>query len=110
MHSDGDRKPFISRGLFKDRNFVIGNTFIFMVGVVLFATLALMPPMLQGLWISGVLAGLVTAPRGVGTWVSMVVVGRLTGSGRCALLIAIGFALRCDFAVADGSFSPQIDS
>jgi len=40
---------FISPALFKDRNFFAGNIFIFVVGVVLFATLALLPPLLQNL-------------------------------------------------------------
>ena len=57
--------PFISLALFKDRNFVTGNFFIFVVGVVLFATLALLPPLLQDLiGYPVVLTGLVTAPRG----------------------------------------------
>ena len=43
------RAPFISLALFRDRNFVTGNVFIFVVGIVLFATLALLPPLLQGL-------------------------------------------------------------
>ena len=38
-----------SRALFKDRNFVAGLIFIFVVGIVLFATLALLPPFLQNL-------------------------------------------------------------
>jgi DHA2 family multidrug resistance protein len=102
---------FISRGLFKDRNFVIGSTFIFMIGVVLFATLALMPPMLQGLMGYPVFAaGLVTAPRGIGTWVSMAVVGRLTGRVDARLLIAIGFGLGAISLWQMGGFSPQIDS
>jgi DHA2 family multidrug resistance protein len=102
---------FISRGLFKDRNFVIGNVFIFMVGVVLFATLALMPPMLQGLMGYPVLAaGLVTAPRGVGTWVAMAVVGRITGKVDARWLIAIGFTL-CSISLWQMSgLSPQVDA
>ncbi len=40
---------FVSPSLFRDRNFITGNLFIFVVGAVLFATLALLPPMLQGL-------------------------------------------------------------
>jgi len=36
------RERFISPALFKDRNFLTGNFFIFIVGVVLFATLALL--------------------------------------------------------------------
>ena len=111
VHTATAENTFISRGLFKDRNFVIGSTFIFMIGVVLFATLALMPPMLQGLMGYPVLAaGLVTAPRGVGTWVSMLVVGRLTGKVDARLLIAVGFALGAISLWQMGSFSPQIDS
>jgi len=37
----------VSPALFRDRNFVASNIFILMIGVVLFATLALLPPMLQ---------------------------------------------------------------
>ena len=58
---------FVSPALFKDRNFLTGNVFIFIVGAVLFATLALLPPLLQDLLNYPVVTtGLVTAPRGVG--------------------------------------------
>jgi DHA2 family multidrug resistance protein len=82
-----------------------------MIGVVLFATLALMPPMLQGLMGYPVLAaGLVTAPRGVGTWVSMAVVGRLAGRVDSRILIAIGFGLGAISLWQMAGLSPQIDS
>jgi MFS transporter, DHA2 family, multidrug resistance protein len=111
VHTMTAEHTFISRGLFKDRNFVIGNIFIFMVGVVLFATLALMPPMLQGLMGYPVLAaGLVTAPRGVGTWLSMAVVGRITGKVDARWLIAIGFALGSFSLWQMSGLSPQVDS
>jgi DHA2 family multidrug resistance protein len=111
VHTATAEHTFISRGLFKDRNFVIGSSFIFMIGVVLFATLALMPPLLQGLMGYPVLAaGLVTAPRGIGTWVSMAVVGRLTGKVDARLLIAIGFGLGAISLAWMGAFSPQVDS
>ena len=46
--------------------------------MVLFATLALVPPMLQNqMQYPVVLTGLVTAPRGAGTMIGMIVVGRL---------------------------------
>jgi len=86
--------PFVSPGLFKDRNFLAGCVFIFIVGLVLFATLALLPPLLQGLLnYPVVLTGLVTAPRGVGTLAAMVVVSRLMGKIDTRLLIAAGFAV-----------------
>jgi DHA2 family multidrug resistance protein len=86
--------PFVSPALFRDRNFVTGNIFIFIVGVVLFATLALLPPLLQDLMhYPVVLTGLVTAPRGVGTLLSMLIVGRLIGRVDVRFVIATGFAL-----------------
>src|SRR5690606_35213919 len=57
-----------------------GLMLMFTVGVMLLATLALLPPFLQNLLgFPVVTAGLVLAPRGVGTMVAMLVVGRLIG-------------------------------
>jgi DHA2 family multidrug resistance protein len=56
--------------------------------MVLFATRALMPTMLQGLMgYPAALAGLVTAPSGLGTMLAMLVVGRLTGKVDFRLLL-----------------------
>jgi len=86
--------PFISLALFRDRNFITGNLFIFLVGAVLFATLALLPPLLQGLLgYPVVLTGLVTAPRGLGTLAAMIILGRLMGRLDARWLIGGGFAM-----------------
>jgi DHA2 family multidrug resistance protein len=62
--------------------------------VVLFATLALLPPMLQNqMNYPVVLTGLVTAPRGIGTLVGMMVVGRLVTRFDARLIMAIGLLL-----------------
>src|SRR6202011_5563919 len=82
-------RRFVSPALFKDRNFVTGNVFIFIVGMVLFATLALLPPLLQDLLNYPV----VTTARGVGTLVAMFVVGRIMGKVDIRLIIGAGFAL-----------------
>jgi DHA2 family multidrug resistance protein len=67
---------------------------IFMVGAILLAGLALMPPMLQNIMgYPVVTTGLVLAPRGVGTMVSMIVVGRLVGKVDARLLILAGLSL-----------------
>jgi DHA2 family multidrug resistance protein len=72
--------PFIEPGLFKDRNFSVGLVFIFIIGVMLFATMALMPPFLHTLMGYPVLdVGLLLAPRGAGTMVAMMIVGQLSG-------------------------------
>ncbi|MEO6928186.1 MAG: MDR family MFS transporter [Casimicrobiaceae bacterium] len=95
VHMLTTTKPaFISPALFRDRNFLTGNLFIFIVGVVLFATLALLPPLLQDLMnYPVVLTGLVTAPRGIGTLMAMVIVSRLMGKLDTRYIIAAGFAL-----------------
>ncbi|HEY2254552.1 MAG TPA: DHA2 family efflux MFS transporter permease subunit [Variovorax sp.] len=103
--------PFVSPALFKDRNFLTGNIFIFIVGVVLFATLALLPPLLQGLMnYPVVLTGLVTAPRGIGTLLAMVVVGRLMGRIDTRFIIAAGFGMTGASLWQMTRFSLEMDS
>jgi MFS transporter, DHA2 family, multidrug resistance protein len=87
-------QAFIDIRVFKDRNFATGVFFIFIVGAVLYATRALTPPMLQGLMGYPVAtAGLVTAPSGVGTMISMFFVGKLVGKVDLRLLLLGGFGV-----------------
>jgi DHA2 family multidrug resistance protein len=104
------RDPFVSPALFKDRNFAVGNVFIFMIGVVLFATLALLPPLLQDLLNYPVITtGLVTAPRGVGGFLTMALVGRLVGRMDARKLIALGLVATAISLWMMCGFSPQMD-
>jgi DHA2 family multidrug resistance protein len=93
VHLATTRQPaFISLALFRDRNFLTGNFFIILVGMVLFATLALLPPLLQDLMGYPVMfTGLVTAPRGMGTLAAMLMLNRLMGKVDTRWLIAFGF-------------------
>ncbi|HTX05726.1 MAG TPA: DHA2 family efflux MFS transporter permease subunit [Steroidobacteraceae bacterium] len=99
-------EPFVSPSLFKDRNFAMGNLLIFVVGVVLFATLALLPPLLEDLLGYPVTtSGIAMVPRGVGSFISMYVAGRLIGRIDTRLLIGAGIAitaaslwLMCDYS------------
>ncbi len=94
VHTFSYPRPFLNPALFRDRNFVASNIFIFLVGVILFATLALLPPMLQNqLQYPVILTGLVTAPRGIGTLLGMIVVGRLATRVDVRLTIAGGLVL-----------------
>lgn len=75
---DRRERPFVNLSLLADRNFAVGTLFIFIIGIVLFATLALLPPYLAQLMsYPTVTIGLLLAPRGVGTMISMMLVGRL---------------------------------
>jgi DHA2 family multidrug resistance protein len=85
-------KPFLSPRLFADLNFMLGTIFIFTVGLILYATLALMAPYLQLLMNYPVItASLVLAPRGFGTMAAAIVCGRLVGRVSSRILIGIGF-------------------
>ena len=87
-------KSFFDYRLLKNSNYVTGLLFIFIVGLVLFATRALTPSMLQSLMgYPAKIAGLVTAPSGFGTMLAMLVVGRLVGKVDLRVLLAIGFGI-----------------
>jgi DHA2 family multidrug resistance protein len=95
VHWRTAERPFLDLGLFRDRSFFAGSLFIFVLGIVLFATMALLPPYLQSLMgYPVVTTGLLMAPRGVGTLVAMVLVGRLMARGTDPrALIFTGLAL-----------------
>jgi len=85
-------KSFVDFRLFKNQNFVTGMMFIFIVGLVLYATRALIPTMLEALLDYPVATtGLVTAPSGVGTMLTMLIVGRLIGKIDLRLMLFAGF-------------------
>lgn len=87
-------QSFFDYRLLKNSNYVAGLVFIFIVGMVLFATRELTPSMLQGLMdYPAATAGLVTAPSGLGTMLSMLIVGRLVGRVDLRYLLSIGFGL-----------------
>ena len=80
--------------MFADRNFATALVFILVTGDLLLAGLALLPPLLQNLYGYSVLqSGFLTAPRGIGTLISMLLAGRLTGRMDARLLVGIGVVL-----------------
>jgi DHA2 family multidrug resistance protein len=94
IHTRTHQEPFLDKRLFVDRNFTASLILIFVVGIVLLATMALLPPMLQGLFGYPIITvGLVLAPRGIGTMASMMVVGRLVGRVDPRLLVLFGLSM-----------------
>ena len=94
VHMFTAKHPIFDRAMFADRNFSAGLIFMGVMGVMMFAGLALLPTMLQSLLGYSVLqSGFLTAPRGVGTLTSMVIVGRLTGRVEARLLVLAGLLL-----------------
>ena len=94
VHTVTHSEPFLDRRLFVDRNFTSALVLIFIVGIVLLATMALLPPMLQNLMGYPIITvGLVLAPRGIGTMAAMMVVGRLVGKIDPRLLVGFGLSM-----------------
>jgi DHA2 family multidrug resistance protein len=91
VHTFTAQRPFIRPALFRDRNLTAGVIFSVVAFITLYASLALQPPYLQDLMNYPVLtAGLVMGPRGVGTMIGTIVVGRFVGKVDTRLLLAIG--------------------
>jgi DHA2 family multidrug resistance protein len=87
-------KSFLDYRLLKNQNYVTGLLFIFIVGLVLYATRALTPTMLETLLDYPVAtAGLVTAPAGIGTMFAMLIAGRIIGKVDLRLTLFVGFLL-----------------
>src|ERR1700722_4821560 len=85
---------FLNRSMLKDANFTAGIILMFFVGIILNGTLVLLPTMMQVLLNYPVVtAGFVTAPRGVGTLVAMVIVARIIGKVDTRLIILTGLTL-----------------
>lgn len=104
-------KPFIPPRIFRDLNFSAGLLVMFAVGLVLFASSALLAPYLQtlgGYTVSQ--AGLLMAPRGLGTMISMMVAGRLANSVDPRLMIFIGFVMLAESMRQMVGWTPDIDT
>ena len=85
---------FFNRALLHDRNFLTGMVIAFVVGITLYATMALLPNLLQGLLNYPVVyTGVIMAPRGIGTMVAMLMVGRMMHRIDARWIMALGFAL-----------------
>jgi DHA2 family multidrug resistance protein len=96
VHMWSARHPFIRPSLFKDRNFSAGLVMMFAMGTILVSSSALMAPWLQTLADYPVAtAGLVMAPRGIGTMATMMIGGRLSGRVDPRVLMGIGLILLC---------------
>jgi MFS transporter, DHA2 family, multidrug resistance protein len=86
------KDPIIDVRMFKSFNFAAANLMMFMMGVMLFSTLVLIPEFLQTLLgYTAELAGLVLSASGLVLLLMMPIVGRLTSKVQARFLIAAGW-------------------
>jgi len=88
------KKPFIPVVIFKDRNFIGGLVLMFVMGLVLLASSALISPYLQNLSGRSVTqTGFLMVPRGFGVMFAMMFAGRLTLKADPRVIMTAGAAL-----------------
>jgi MFS transporter, DHA2 family, multidrug resistance protein len=93
-HSLTTSRPFIQFALFTDRNFLTGCIFMTVMGLVLYSTMALASPYLQNvIGYPIITAGVLLASRGCGTFVAMMLVGRLMRYIEARTLIISGLSI-----------------
>ncbi|MEQ1497900.1 MAG: DHA2 family efflux MFS transporter permease subunit [Novosphingobium sp.] len=95
IHLSTARNPLFDRQLFADPNFIFGMVFSLVIGLVMFANMALLPPMLQHLFGYDVIGtGELLVPRGIGTLISMQLSGIAIRRGfDPRILLASGFVI-----------------
>ncbi|HUN97734.1 MAG TPA: MFS transporter, partial [Bradyrhizobium sp.] len=109
VHTFTAERPFVRPSMFRDRNFATGMIFIVIVGLTYYASMALQPPYLQQLMNYPVVsAGIIMGPRGVGTMVSMLIVGRLVGRADTRVLLGIGLLLTAWAYYAMTGWTPDV--
>jgi DHA2 family multidrug resistance protein len=85
------RDPIVQLRVLLNRNFFVGTIVTGLYGVVLYGVTALMPLFLQTvLNYSAFASGLAVSPRGLGSLISMIVVGTLANRVDSRILLSIG--------------------
>ena len=111
IHTMTADRPFLPVELLGDRNFVTATVMSLSVGLLVFSVLALLPPMLENLMGYPVITtGLVTAPRGVGSLISMFIGGRVVGKIDTRLIIIFGLSMFGISYFGMSHFSLQMNS
>jgi len=91
-----DHEPIVQLRVFFDRNFAVGTLITCTYGFVMYASTAMLPLFLQTLLgYSALQSGLSVSPRGLGSMVSMILIGFLVRRIDGRILMAIGFILLC---------------
>jgi DHA2 family multidrug resistance protein len=86
--------PIVDLRILRNRNFAVGTALVAVLGFVLYSTIAMLPLFLQTLLgYSALMSGLTITPRGLGAFLTNVVVGRVIRFVDSRLLIATGLVV-----------------
>ncbi len=92
-HSWRKRQPLVDfKILTQNRNFAVGCLLVFLLGLAIYATVAMMPLFYQEvLGYTALTAGLVVAPRGIGSMIGLPLIGYLSHRVDNRWLLTCGF-------------------
>ncbi len=111
VHTLTTKRPFFNPEMFADRNFLTCTAIGFMIGVLLYGSMALLPPFMETLLGYPVLTtGLVQMPRGIGMLISMLFIGQLVNRMDVRLLVLLGLALNAVSAWQMAHFNLEMGS
>jgi len=103
-------EPIVDLRLLGERNFFFSNVLMFMLGLILYGSTALLPIFLQTLMgYSATTSGLVLSPGGLVTMISMPIVGILVTKIQPRYLIGFGLVVIGSSLLLMGGFNLQID-
>jgi DHA2 family multidrug resistance protein len=95
-HSWRKHEPMVDLKLLKNRNFAVGCLLIFSFGIALYSTIVVLPLFYQELLgYTAFTAGLVVAPRGIGTICGLPAMGYLSNKVDPRYLLTFGFSIFC---------------
>lgn len=110
VNSMTSKTPFIDPGLFLDRNYLAGTVLRVLFGAVLFGSLVLLPPFLQKQGgYSLIDSAWILAPRGVGSMMAAMIIGRLIRHVDPRKVMGIGMAVIAWTMYALSTFTDDID-
>ncbi|HET7649622.1 MAG TPA: DHA2 family efflux MFS transporter permease subunit [Gammaproteobacteria bacterium] len=111
VHAWRREHPYIDLTLFRDRNYVLSNLLGFVLFLCMYAIMSLIPPMVQNLLDYPVIvAGLVLMPRGVGTMISMMALGRFSNHVKPRPTMTAGLLVLAFSLYEMCHFDTQIDT
>ncbi|MBW8783098.1 MAG: DHA2 family efflux MFS transporter permease subunit, partial [Novosphingobium sp.] len=94
VHSLTAPHPFVRLAIFRDRNFIIASVIGFFLGILIYSSMSLIPPLLEQLMGYPLFRiGEVMAPRGLGTITAMLVMGRVINKVDMRVLVCAGLLL-----------------
>lgn len=87
-------EPIVNLKIFKNKNFALGVFLITIIGVILYGTIVVLPLFLQTMMgYTAQLSGMALSPRGIGSFLCIIVIGKLVDKFDGRIFTSTGFLI-----------------